>query len=213
MDDMIASIGESLARQAQSGRVVVALAGPPGAGKSTFAAALTRHLTEMGVRARLVPMDGFHLDDAVLEASGWRARKGAPHTYDVGGLKTLLEKIRDGREPVYYPVFDRTLELSRAAGDVVVPEDQVVIVEGNYLLLDEPGWADMAGLFDETIMLTVPETELENRLQQRWAHLGLGESEARAKIEGNDLVNARLVLARSRAADITIANSARSPGS
>lgn len=203
MDVTIADALKVLRDRAAAGRIIVALAGPPGAGKSTLASELAKGLGADGVSARVVPMDGFHLDDAVLDEMGWRARKGAPHTYDVDGLKTLLERLRREKAgEIYYPVFDRTTEIAHAAAARVSPDDRVVIVEGNYLLLDAPGWNDIARLFDVTIMVSAPISELERRLLGRWADLA--PDAARAKVEGNDLVNARLVISKSLGADMTI---------
>lgn len=182
------------------GRYMVALAGPPGAGKSTLAAAL---VAELGIGARAVPMDGFHYDDAVLDARGMRARKGAPETFDVQGFLHMMGRLRAGGE-VAIPLFDRALELSRAAADVVRESDQILVVEGNYLLLDEAPWRDLAGYFDLSVMISVPEAELERRLMARWAHYGKTEAEARAWIAGNDMVNIRRVMSGSRSADVVM---------
>jgi pantothenate kinase len=187
-------------RVPETGRLLVALAGPPGAGKSTTAAALTATL---GAGARAVPMDGFHLDDAVLEARGLRARKGAPETFDVSGFLHLLARLREEAE-VAIPIFDRALELSRAAADVVGPCDRILVIEGNYLLLDESPWDRVAGLVDVTVWLDVPLEELDRRLRARWAFYGKTPVEARAWIDGNDMPNIRRTVAGSRPADFVI---------
>lgn len=182
------------------GRFLTALAGPPGAGKSTLSAALVRAL---GPGARVVPMDGFHYDDAVLEARGVRSRKGAPETFDVAGFVHLIARLRQEDE-VAIPVFDRSMELSRAAADVVGPEDRFVIVEGNYLLLDEGPWRALDGAFDLTVWIDVPLAELDRRLTDRWAHYGKTPEAARAWIEGNDMPNIRRAIEGSRQADVVI---------
>lgn len=190
-------------RAAQSARTrfIVALAGPPGAGKSTLSGALLAHL---GQGARIVPMDGFHYDDAVLAARGLSARKGAPETFDTGGFLLLMARLRGDEPKIAIPVFDRSLELSRAAADVVTAADRILIVEGNYLLLDEDPWRGLAPFFDLSVFLDVPEAELDRRLVARWAHHGRDAQAARAWIDGNDLPNARRVIAGSRRADLVL---------
>ncbi|MFN4154813.1 MAG: nucleoside triphosphate hydrolase [Paracoccaceae bacterium] len=182
------------------GRFLTALAGPPGAGKSTLAAAV---VSALGTGARVVPMDGFHYDDAVLNARGLRARKGAPDTFDVHGFINLIHRLRHEDE-VAIPVFDRDMELSRAAADVVLPGDRLLVVEGNYLLLDEAPWHALNRAFDLSIWIEVPETELDRRLMQRWLHHGRSPEQARAWIDGNDMPNIRRTIAGSRRADVAV---------
>ena len=196
-----AQLAATIRAKAQAqGRFLTALAGPPGAGKSTLAAEL---VVALGQGAKAVPMDGFHYDDAVLIARGARARKGAPDTFDVAGFRHLLTRLRSEDE-VAIPLFDRDLEISRAGADIVGPDDRILIVEGNYLLLNEAPWPDLAPLFDLTIWIDVPEAELDRRLLARWAHYGKTPAEARAWIDGNDMPNIRRVVAGSRPADLVI---------
>jgi len=180
------------------GRFLTALAGPPGAGKSTLAAAL---VTALGEGARAVPMDGFHYDDGLLIRRGLRDRKGAPETFDAAGFLHLLQRLRVEDE-VAIPLFDRDLEISRAGADVVGPEDRLLVVEGNWLLLDEAPWN--AARYDLTVFIDVPEAELDRRLVARWAHYGKTPEQARAWIDGNDLPNIRRCIAGSRRADVVI---------
>lgn len=190
------------ARAQGPGRFLVALAGPPASGKSTLAETLTGLLAPA---ARVVPMDGFHYDDAVLVARGLRARKGAPETFDALGFLHLIRRLR-AEDEVAIPIFDRQMELSRAAADIVGPGDRIVIVEGNYLLLDAEPWRDLAPLFDLTVYADVPEAELIRRLTARWHHHGKSEAEAQDWIASNDLPNARRVIAGSRPAEIILRN-------
>lgn len=190
------------ARADGPGRFIVALAGPPASGKSTLAESIAARLSP---GARVVPMDGFHYDDRVLNARGLRARKGSPPTFDAAGFVHLIRRLRVEDE-VAIPIFDRSMELARAAADIVGPQDRILIVEGNYLLLDQAPWTDLAPLFDLTVFLSVPEEELVRRLTARWAHHGKTPEEALAWIAGNDLPNALTVLNDSRPADITLTN-------
>lgn len=187
------------------GRRIIALIGPPGSGKSTLADALAEALQATGHRAAVLPMDGFHYDDAVLTARGLLARKGAPETFDVAGFAHLLDRLRANQESeIAAPVFDRTLEVSRNAARLIPADVDCLIVEGNYLLLDEDGWRDLANRFDLTVALDVEDAELRRRLEARWRGQGLDEATVRAKVDGNDLPNARLVRERSRPAGLVL---------
>lgn len=194
-------LAEIIRAKAQGkGRFLTALAGPPGAGKSTLAAEL---VAALGQGAKAVPMDGFHYDDAILIARGARDRKGAPDTFDAQGFFHLLRRLRVEDE-VAIPLFDRDLEISRAGADIVTAADRLLVVEGNYLLLNESPWPEAAPLFDLTVWIDVPEAELDRRLQARWADYGKTPAEARAWIDSNDLPNIRRVTQNSKPADLTI---------
>lgn len=184
-------------------RFIAAIAGPPGSGKSTLAAALATHLADRTKRqVALLPMDGFHYDNAVLEPAGLLARKGAPETFDATGFAECLARIRIGSEDVATPLFDRAADLARAGAAIVGSDCGIVLVEGNYLLLDALPWSEAAASYDLTVFLDVPLAELRRRLIQRWRDHGLGEEAAIARAEGNDLRNARLVIEGSVDADV-----------
>jgi len=183
-------------------RMLVAIAGAPAAGKSTLSEKLARLLPEGS--AVVVPMDGFHYDDIVLEARGLRPRKGAPETFDFAGFKVLLTRIRANEPDIAIPVFDRTIEMSRAAAAIIGGDVKFILVEGNYLLLDEAPWSELAPLFDFSIYVDVPREELERRLLQRWDEHGKTPEQARAWIASNDMLNIDRVLARRRLADIVM---------
>jgi pantothenate kinase len=209
----LAGLIDHLRRTQGTARRLVAIAGPPGAGKSRIAETLCAGLNLQAPEfARVLAMDGFHFDDRVLEQRGLRARKGAPDTFDTAGLLAMLDRLRadDGRE-IAVPVFDRALEIARAGAEIIPAATRMVIVEGNYLLLDDPrypAWAGVAPRFDVSIMLQVPRQRLAERLAARWRGFGLAPAAVTAKLEGNDLVNADLVTARSRPADFRLQNDA-----
>lgn len=195
-----------IARRAGAGRLIAALAGPPGAGKSTLAQMVADRLNAGRPDfCAVLPMDGFHYDDTVLEARGWRPRKGAPHTFDVGGLAATLRRLRENAEEhVAVAVFDRRLEIARAGARLIPRETRIVLAEGNYLLLDLAPWRGLRPLFDLSAAIRVRRETLEGRLRARWLGLGLSEAEAAAKIAGNDLPNADLALARSAPPDLWV---------
>lgn len=193
-----------LAARGRVSRHITAVAGPPGAGKSTVAEKLADLLNarEPG-SAAVFPMDGYHFDDAVLNARGWRPRKGAPHTFDVGGFAAMLDRLRANEEDeIAVPVFDRSIEISRNAARFIPRDVRHLICEGNYLLLDRPPWSALE--FDTTVFLEVPLEELRRRLLDRWESLE-GE-DLRVKMEENDLPNVELVAMSSRPADFVIRN-------
>ena len=187
-------------------RTLVALAGPPGAGKSHVADSLFDLLNDtLPGKVQVLPMDGFHYDDIVLKARGDLARKGAPHTFDAGGLLSALRRIqKDDGEEVAVPVFDRAIEIARAGARIIGPEARLIIVEGNYLLLDDVRWHPVTAMFDKTVFIDVPEEVLHDRLSARWAHFS--PEDRTRKMEGNDLPNMRLVRANSRPADYRLPN-------
>lgn len=185
---------------ARPGRQVLAIAGAPGSGKSTLVERLAGELA--GEPVEILPMDGFHYDDAVLHAMGRRPWKGAPDTFDVGGLRGALKRLRDPAEgAVAVPVFDRDLEISRGSARIIGPEARLILAEGNYLLLDAEPWRQLRPLFDTTVSIDVSEEELRRRLRARWVGYGLSESEIETKLEDNDLPNGRLVIASGSLAD------------
>ncbi|EJN02367.1 nucleoside/nucleotide kinase family protein [Phyllobacterium sp. YR531] len=204
VDELVAVI---LARATDSKRLVVAIAGPPGAGKSTVAASLCSAINERDPAAAVVvPMDGFHLDNAILDARDMRKRKGSPPTFDCEGFEVMLKRLRAGGEDIVIPLFDRKLDLARAGADIVKADQHILLVEGNYLLLDQSPWNRLEPLFDLTVFLDVDRLELENRLVQRWLGFGYNVGSAQIRALSNDMPNADLVLEHSRPADFIVKN-------
>ena len=206
----IATLADHAAARVASGpdRVILAIAGAPGSGKSTLAenlaAMLNRRQPNM---AAILAMDGYHYDDLYLVPAGLRPRKGAPQTFDVGGLYHTLRRLkaRDEAE-VAVPVFDRKLEIARAGARLIPPTVPVIVVEGNWLLLDRAPWDRLHPMWDISVRIEVPEAVLRDRLRRRWEGFGLTEAEIIAKLEENDLPNGRLVQGGSIVPDFLIAN-------
>ncbi|MEX1828003.1 nucleoside/nucleotide kinase family protein [Luteibacter sp. CQ10] len=188
---------------AKGGRRILGIAGLPGAGKSTLAAAL---LAELGDLAVGVPMDGFHLANAELRRLGRAARKGAPDTFDAAGYVALLRRLRSpmAGETVYAPAFHREIE-EPIAGEVPIPaEAQLVITEGNYLLMEDGPWADIRGLLDETWFVEVDDAQRRTQLLERHMRYGRERQAALDWIEHTDEPNARRIAATAHHADFHV---------
>ena len=206
----LATLANLCAARAVSGadRMILAIAGPPGSGKSTLAEGLAAKLNaEVPGLAEVLPMDGYHYDDLYLVPAGLRPRKGAPQTFDVGGLYHTLRRLRARDEAeVAVPVFDRSIEIARAGARLIPASVPVIVVEGNWLLLDQAPWDRLRPMFDVTVRVDVPEPILRSRLRARWEGLGLSEQEIIAKLEENDLPNGRLVRDASILPDFLLMN-------
>ena len=184
------------------GRAVLGICGAPGAGKSTLAARLAE---AVGPAAVVVPMDGFHLHDDELARLGLSDRKGAPETFDVAGYVALLRRLHiETDHVVYAPEFDRSREESIAGAIAVRPEHRLVVTEGNYLLHDAPGWANVRPLLDETWFVEQNERRRLERLVARHVEHGKPPDLAERWATVSDQANADLVARTRSAADVLV---------
>lgn len=189
-------------------RRLLGLVGAPGSGKSTLARALLDALPTG--RAQVVPMDGFHLANAELRRLGRADRKGAPDTFDSAGYVALLQRLREqgnrpGSEIVYAPEFRREIEEPIAGAIAVLPQTQLVITEGNYLLLDEGAWAGAAPLLDEVWYVDVDDDLRRERLVRRHEQFGRSRDAALAWVAHTDEPNAcRIAATRHRAQHVIL---------
>lgn len=174
------------------GRRLLGLVGPPGAGKSTLAQAL---LEAFPGAAQVVPMDGFHLANAELDRLGRRGRKGAPDTFDAAGYVALLRRLRQQRsdETIYAPEFRREIEEPIAGAIAVRPATRLVVTEGNYLLLDEGPWAEVATLLDDCWYVDIDPALRQQRLAQRHQRFGRSAQDAADWVANTDEPNARRI--------------------
>lgn len=192
-------------RTATAGRLLLGLTGPPGVGKSTLAAALATEYAsiERPGSAVVVGMDGFHLRQADLVHRGLDLVKGAPETFDADGFVSLLRALRDISRPVSAPVFDRVREEPVPDALTVTPTHRLVVVEGNYLLLDGP-WAPVRDLLDEVWHVRLPDDLRVPDLVQRHVAHGRTPEAARQWVLRSDEANARLVAAAAYRADAVV---------
>ena len=185
-------------------RVIIGIVGKPGAGKSTLSSFLMEKLPAQTVA--LVPMDGFHLSNKVLKELGRRDRKGAPDTFDSLGYAALLKRITNSTDDVYFPVFHREIEESIAAEGVVTAKTKIVITEGNYLLHNENGWENIAGILTESWYVEVDDALRLERLVERHHFYGKDRQAAHDWAHGTDESNARLVENTKGLADFLVTN-------
>ncbi|WP_171166221.1 nucleoside/nucleotide kinase family protein [Streptomyces sp. I05A-00742] len=180
------------------GRALLGIAGPPGAGKSTFARALVAELERRhgAGTAAYLPLDGFHLSNAQLARLGLTDRKGSAPSFDVRGYAALLRRVAEERgHDVYVPDYDRTLHEPVAARHVVRPAARLVVTEGNYLACDIPGWREARRWLAAVWYLETADELRAGRLVERQLAGGRDVAGARAWVRGNDEPNAELVKA------------------
>ncbi|KAH7360366.1 P-loop containing nucleoside triphosphate hydrolase protein [Rhexocercosporidium sp. MPI-PUGE-AT-0058] len=185
-------------------RVIVALAGPPGSGKSTIAKNIVGRLngTSASPFAAITPVDGFHLPRSTLDQMSNHdeayARRGASWTFDAAGVAQLVQTLSASRfrsleklETILVPSFDHAAKDPVESGIVIGPEMQFVLLEGNYLLLDEEPWNDIRDLVDETWFVDVVPDLARNRIARRHLKVGIEQTmdAAYRRAEGNDLLN------------------------
>ena len=196
--DGLVGIIETMRKRANH-RELIAIAGPPGSGKTTLAKTLADRLAHCSY----LSMDGFHLDNPILIQKGLRERKGAPETFDVSGFMHLLQRLQK-KEEVYVPCFDRQTERTINCAYPIPNHHDLVIVEGNYLLLDEPVWRDLDDYWDLAVFVQIGLETIKTRLMQRYKAHGFDEETSARWIESNDIPNAERVLKNRVPEDVTL---------
>ena len=193
-------------------RVIVMLAAPPGTGKSTLVSFL-EHLAKSVIpekRLQAVGMDGFHLRQEYLlthtvEIDGksvpMASIKGAPITFDPDALTRKIREVLEGNS-CRWPHYDR--QLHDPVDDAITIDADIVLIEGNYLLLDADGWRDLSQYADYTISLTADEEMLRRRLIRRKMKTGMTREDAERFVASSDMRNVRLCLDKTMKADLEL---------
>lgn len=184
------------------GRRALGIAGGPGSGKSTLAREL---VAALGPAAAYVPMDGFHMKHAKLEALGMVEAKGAPQTFEGAAFADFLAALKAASGPISGPGYSRKIEDVVVDAFTVEAATRLLVVEGNYLLLSSSPWWRVRPLLDFAVFIDVPRELVRSRLMKRHAEEGLfTEERNRAHIERTDLPNFDLVLRSAPQADLVI---------
>lgn len=196
-------LGIAAGAQAGAKRFLLGVTGPPGSGKSTLAQHLAKSLCPS---PPVVPMDGFHLAQAVIDAKGLADRKGSPQTFDSWGFVNLVARIARPADDavVYAPSFDRDIEEPIAGAIPIRPTEKLVIVEGNYLLLDESPWVQLRALLDLCVYLEVDDATRIGWLIDRHVRYGKPRIEAERFVHSSDEANAHLIKATRNRADFIV---------
>jgi pantothenate kinase len=205
----IAAIGPLIAGEQR--RIVVGIAGPPAAGKSTLATTVASALSVAhGPRfAVAVGMDGFHLANTELARLGLTQRKGAPETFDAYGFVALLRRLRAADDPVIYaPLYSRTVNESLGGAVAVPAAVRVVVVEGNYLLLPRHPWSEVRAQLDLAVYLDTPSGVRVESLVRRQRSRGLDRTAALDWVHRSDEANAALIATTRERADLVLARPA-----
>lgn len=201
--DIQQAVADLRLRMSDGSRILLGVAGAPGAGKSTFSASLADFFGPGA--ALVVPMDGFHLGNAIIDGTPLKQRKGAPDTFDVGGYFSLLQRLaRRDEDVVYAPDFRRSIDEPVAASIAVPASVPLIITEGNYLLAENPAWQRVRSQLDEVWFIDTPPALRLSRLVERHMVFGMDRPAAEAWANGSDEANARLIEATRDRADRVI---------
>ena len=203
-DQLLISITERIDNDDKN-RYFIALSGPPASGKSTISEKLANDLRTKEYNSSILQMDGFHYDDLILKEKKLLLKKGAPETFDVMGLINFVSRLQKEDE-VVIPIFDRSLELSRSSAVIISKNTKVIIVEGNYILLNSYPWCELHKFFNTTVMINCEKKILEKRLIERWENFNLPKEEIDEKVYKNDLPNGVNVLKNSIGAEYILEN-------
>ncbi|MCQ2437118.1 MAG: nucleoside/nucleotide kinase family protein [Clostridia bacterium] len=195
-----------LTRMKAMKRGIVFIAAPPGAGKSTLATALEKLGNTMeGPSVQALGMDGFHHTAAYIadhtvcrdgETVPMASVKGAPESFDLEKLAAALKNVRDRK----WPIYDRRLH--DVVEDAIDVTGDILIIEGNYLLLDEDGWRDLT--CDLSVFVTIHRDLCIRRLIDRKVAGGMERSAAERFVRASDLRNADRILKNRKPSHITL---------
>jgi pantothenate kinase len=203
MNEVLELVGS---QHATAGTIIIGIAGPPAAGKSTFAVDLCDAINERSAAAvaQICPMDGFHHTNQTLEKIGLRRFKGRIDTFDASGYIDFLRRLKGGERGFYWPIYSRELHDVVRDGFLIRREAGIFVTEGNYLLAASDPWRELANLIDLKIYLEVQPEVMRARLTERHLRGGRSDEEARSKMAETDLPNAEFISGGRERADVVL---------
>jgi pantothenate kinase len=150
-------------------------------------------------------MDGYHLANSTLDRLGLHDRKGAIETFDGWGFVALLDRLRsETGHTIYAPSFERAVD-EGIAGEIGIDDAaQIVVVEGNYLLINSEPWAGVRDRLDAAWFCATPADERERRLIDRHTFHGRSFEAAAAWAREVDGANAVLIERSQDRADLVL---------
>lgn len=191
-------------------RYLISLAGVPGAGKTTFANKMAAELTKEVALTMVLSQDGFHLYRSELlsmsNAEEAIRRRGAPFTFNSTAFVKLVSQLKDKDTTVKAPSFDHSLK-DPVEEDIVIDSSvEIVIIEGNYTSLKDPGWNDISSVVDDTWFISTPESIIRSRIIKRHLEAGIAKTEQEAieRADGSDLQNAKYIMENSKITNVLI---------
>ncbi len=210
INDIAMPLLETWSRMANDKQVLVFLAAPPGVGKSTMALLFETLAVRKGIKLQALGMDGFHhyqkyilshtvfIDGTEIEM---KKVKGCPESFDFERLLRYVQRIKN-EEKVLWPLYDRRMH--DVVDDQIDVSAPIVLIEGNYLLLDEEPWNRLSDLCDASVFIEADEQSLCDRLIQRKLNGGMAPHEAVAFVRQSDLRNVKRILEHRKKADVTL---------
>src|SRR5918993_3020547 len=196
IDELAAYMVDTLAKLTANARRFLGITGNPASGKSSLAQGLAATVNRRvgGHVAVVVPMDGFHLPNAVLHERGLYPLKGIPATFDAEGFILLLQRLHESPyRKVGAPAFDHARHDPVYDEITVQPSHRLIVVEGNYLLHDDPPWDQVRPLLDEVWYVDAPRGIIAQRLLERHMRAGRSRKDAEKKIASTDIPNVRII--------------------
>jgi pantothenate kinase len=215
-------------------RLLVGITGPGASGKSVFAillrdvfnaafgcaegsaggAANRRQVAaDAPCRAAICPMDGFHYPNSYLGSHfitdeqgrrvALRAFKGSPPSFDAKSFVRCLRALK-AEASVAVPRYDRVLHDPVPGGILIGLSDGIVLVEGNYVLLDEGPWAAVGELIDFSLFLIQPLDAVLDAMVKRHVRGGRSEQDAVEYVARVDRRNYEICMSTAVRADLVV---------